>query len=51
MGASYSRKELSTEEFYDLIESAGQVEVIVESVEKEEGVVSAESVGGFVHMD
>lgn len=44
-------KEMTDEDFWNLIESAGQVEVVVESVEKGEGVGSVESVGRFVHTD
>ena len=40
---------MSYEEFFDLIESAGQVGVVVESVEKGKGVVSVGNVGAFVH--
>ena len=42
---------MSEEEIWDMIESAGEVEVVVESVEKGEGVGSIENIERFVHTD
>lgn len=44
-------RELREEEIWVMIESAGEVAVVVENLEKGEGVGSVENVGWFVHTD